>query len=611
MHWSQLNTPYLESIFWTYNRTGQEWLLDLAHRGHEQTVRWDEGVANWHGVNICQGFREPAQYFVLSQDRKDWDASERVYRTVMTLYGQVPGGMFGADENCRGGYHGPRQAAETCSMVEFMHSFEMLLGLSGDPTYADRCEDVAFNSLPAAMTPDAKALRYLTAPNMVRSDRLNKAPGVQNSGCMFAFSPDERYRCCQHNVSHGWPYYAEHLWMATRDNGLAAVLYAASAVTATVGAGDGAEVRIEASTAYPFEEAVRMRVSTEKPVKFPLYLRIPGWCAGAAVSVNGSRLDAKPGPLTYVRVEREWADGDTVEVELPMAIEVKTWETNGDSVSVLRGPLAYSLKIEGYWGTFDGTETWPNFELVPTAPWHYGLIVDETQPAASFEVVRRAGPLEPQPFKPEAAPIALKARGKRISNWQADYLGLVGSVPPSPVKSAEPAEVITLIPMGCTRLRISAFPRIGEGPDAREAPVPRPPRHLASVDTEHLNALSDGAIPARSSDRSIPRFTWWDHKGGREWVTYRFKQARTVSSCEVYWFDDSGMGACRVPVSWEVFYWHKGGWMPVRATSDYPIEKDRFNRVTFEPVRAEVLRLEVHMRDGFSAGILEWRVGAE
>ena len=78
------------------------------------------------------------------------------------------------------------------------------------------------------MTPDLKGLHYLTGANMVQLDRHNKAPGIQNGGNMLGYSPCECYRCCQHNVSHGWPYYAEELWLATADRGLCASLYAAS-----------------------------------------------------------------------------------------------------------------------------------------------------------------------------------------------------------------------------------------------------------------------------------------------------------------------------------------------------------------------------------------------
>ena len=156
----------------------------------------------------------------------------------MGVYGQFPGGGFAGDENCRPGYVDPRQGFETCGIVEFMHSFEMLTTISGDPLWADRCEEIAFNSLPASLTPDLKALHYLTAANMVAARPAEQEPRASRTTApMLSYNPFEVYRCCQHNVSHGWPYYAEHLWLATGDGGLCASLYAAREVTAKVGDG--------------------------------------------------------------------------------------------------------------------------------------------------------------------------------------------------------------------------------------------------------------------------------------------------------------------------------------------------------------------------------------
>jgi hypothetical protein len=95
-------------------------------------------------------------------------------------------------------------------------------------------------------------------------------------------------------------------------------------------------------------------------------------------------------------------------------------------------------------------------------------LVNEADPASSFEVVHRSWPKDNQPFEAAVAPIELRARAKKIPGWQKDNLGLVGKLQPGPIKSAEPVETVTLIPMGCARLRISSFPIIGEGPDVRE-----------------------------------------------------------------------------------------------------------------------------------------------
>ena len=111
--------------------------------------------------------------------------------------------MFGADENARMGFFDPRQGTETCGFAEQMASDEIMLLITGDTYWAENCEDVAFNSFPAAFMPDMRSLRYITSPNMVMSDSENHKPGIDNAGPFLAMNPFSS-RCCQHNhASHG------------------------------------------------------------------------------------------------------------------------------------------------------------------------------------------------------------------------------------------------------------------------------------------------------------------------------------------------------------------------------------------------------------------------
>ncbi|MFA4029217.1 MAG: hypothetical protein GDYSWBUE_002026 [Candidatus Fervidibacterota bacterium] len=596
----------LDSILWLYNLTGEEWLIDVARVVHDCTAPWKREVASWHGVNICQGFREPAQFWLVTKDIRYLNASIRNYETVMGIYGQAPGGMFAADENCRRGYTGPQQAAETCSMVEFIRSHAMLARITGDGIWADRAEEIALNSLPAAFTPDYRALHYLTAPNMVQLDRGNKAPFLQNAGKMLSYDPFD-YRCCQHNHGLGWTCFTEHLWMATTNNGLAAMFYAPCEVTAKVG--NGATVRITVNTDYPFDDSVQIAIQTDKPVRFPLVLRIPSWCDGAAVQVNGHQLKGIPKPSSFAIIERQWRDGDKVLLRLPMKLQVKVWEKQRNAISVRYGPLWFSLKINERWEKYHERGDWVAYEVFPTTPWNYGLIVDLQRPERSFEISKKQGAIPRQPFTVDNAPIEMRAKGKRISQWTI-VGGIVGPLQDSPVHSDEPVEDIVLIPMGCARLRISVFPRIaneGErGHIWKEAANEiTEASHTWHADT--VEALHDGLLPKSSNDHSIPRWTAWDHRGTVEWVQYTFAKPIRISGCEVYWFDDEPIGGCRVPQSWKVLWWDGEKWREVQNPSGYGVEKDKFNRVKFDPVVTTKLRLEIHLREGFSTGILEWR----
>ncbi len=608
-YWQQQRAAdNLYSVYWLYNLTGEEWLLELADKIIRNMANWTDGVPNWHNVNIAQAFGGPATYYMQSKDPKHLRAAERNYQEVRRLYGQVPGGMFGGDENCRPGYNGPRQAIETCGVVEQMLSDETLLWITGNLIWADRCEDVTFNTLPATTTPDLKALRYLTAPNQVLSDRHNKSPGVQNGGPMFLMNP-HGHRCCQHNTGHGWPYYAQNLWLAAPENGLAAVLYAPCEVKAKVG--DGTEVTIREATDYPFDESVRFYVKVEKPVRFPLFLRVPGWCRGLELALNGEPLEIDAKPRSYIRIDRTWEDRDVLAIEMPMNIRVVRWTENRNSASIYRGPLCYSLKIGEKYVQEGGTEEWPAWEIHPATPWNYGLVLDEKDPAASFEVIKRPMPIG-QPFEATVAPIELRAKAKKIPDWKLDRRGLVGPIAESPVRSDEPVETVTLIPMGAARLRISAFPVIGEGPDAK--PWPKGPEYALGPSASHcfasddVEAMCDGKLPADSNDHSIPRMTWWPLRGSEEWVQYRFKEPKKISGVEVYWFDDTGRGHCHVPQSWRVEWLDGEEWKPVTGPGAYGCEPDKFNAVGFDPVSTKAIRLQVKLRPEFSGGILEWRL---
>ncbi len=291
----------IETALWLYNRTKEPWLLDLAGKMHASMARWDGDVVNWHNVNIAQGFRAPAMFYPAAKDFALYRAAERNYRKVMSEFGQFPGGGFAADENARPGFFDPRQGFETCGIVEFMHSFQLLTKTGGETIWSDRCEELAFNSLPAALTADQKALHYLTCANQVQLDKGPKTPGIQNGGTMFSYSPFQTYRCCQHNVGHGWPYFTEELWLATWDNGLCVSLYAPSTVKAKVG-NDG-EVTISEQTEYPFEGTVRFRIAADRPVKFPLYLRVPGWCEDLSVTLAGktTSVNSRQGSFSQPR----------------------------------------------------------------------------------------------------------------------------------------------------------------------------------------------------------------------------------------------------------------------------------------------------------------------
>ena len=487
----------LHSVIWLYNRTGDKWLLSLAEKIYRKTAPWAsrghkleeiknwkgirEGfdwpmwfsdLIDWHNVNIAQGFKTPAQYYLLNGDKKYLNATYDNFNIVREHFGQVPGGMYGSDENCRPGYDDPRQAIELCGIVEHMNSDEHLLRITGDTFWADHIENIAFNSFPATVSPDFKAVRYLTSPNMVLSDSESHSPGIQQTGPFLNFNPFSS-RCCQHNHTQGWPYFTENLWMATPDNGIAAVIYSPSKVNAKVG--NNTNVSITNKTNYPFSDDLIFEIETDKSDNFPIYFRIPSWSKKSTIMINGKRINTPIKASKFLKINRKWSNGDIVKIVFPKNISVKRWEKNHNSASVNYGPLTFSLNIkekyvekpseknairDSRWQKNVDKKMWPTYEIYPESNWNYGLILDKNS-NYSFEVIERDWPKNNFPFTNKSAPILIRAKARKIPEWKIDKTtGLVGELMDSPVESNEIDEIIELVPMGGSRLRISSFPVI-------------------------------------------------------------------------------------------------------------------------------------------------------
>ena len=466
----------LWSVLWLYNRTGDESILPLADKLHRNTSDWtmENDLPNWHGVNVAQGFREPATYYMYTGDDNMLNATYNAFNTMRTRYGQMPGGMYAADENAREGYFDPRNGAETCALVEQMASDEILMGITGDPFWADHCENVALNSFTAAMTPDMKALRYITSANMAISDEKLHGPSIDNNlRGMLSMSPFSS-RCCQHNHGMGWPYYAEHLVMATADGGLATMLYAANETSALVA--DGKSVTLTETTNSPFDDTVTLTLNTGDAVAFPMYLRIPQWAEGALVKVNGVVQPASGAAGKYVCLNRQWNDGDIIELTMPMSMSANVWQQNKGCVSVNYGPLTLSLKIDeiseqhdsrdrdfvqddSHWQEGVDASLWPCYVLRPGSDWNYALKVDKDNLPVEFSVVKKEWPADDFPFTLENVPLEFTAKGVQIPSWGYDETGMTDLLPTKYAERSNTDTPLTLVPMGAARLRIAVFPR--------------------------------------------------------------------------------------------------------------------------------------------------------
>lgn len=391
---------------------------------------------NDHGVMFLEGTTPWALGYLWTGDRQFLDAT-LAWHDLLEREAMQPSGVPVMDE-----YWGPTGAfrgTETCDVAGYVWSQALLLSVSGQGRMADRMERAFFNAGPATVARDYRTHVYFQSPNRVVDGSPPCPHGPGASGC--SYKPTHSPLCCTAALNRILPNYVMHLWMATNDNGLAAVAYGPCKVSGLVA--DRVPVELTCRTDYPFNETIEIDVKPAREASFPLSFRVPGWCKAAEIRVNGEAQAAAADGNGFVRLARTWKPGDTVRLRFPMAVSVAAGrDANAQGApyaSVFYGPLLFALPLD----TQD-----PNVPD-PAARWKFAL---DKSGESTIRVERTAMPARWD--WPSAAPLKLRVSGVPIA-WDLDP-----KAPrlPAEIKPQGAAEPMTLVPYGCTKFRVSMFP---------------------------------------------------------------------------------------------------------------------------------------------------------
>ncbi|MGF7144981.1 hypothetical protein HNQ56_003414 [Anaerotaenia torta] len=448
----------LISIYWLYDKAGEEWLLMLAYKIRVQGFDYQALYENWdyeapkrrgawsqmnHVVNQAMAVKAGGLFYRVSRKEDDLVFPKEMLEKLSWYHGTVTG-VFTGDE-CLAG-RSPIQGTELCAVVELMYSLEQLIGVSGDVEYADRLEKAAFNALPATFSEDMWTHQYDQQVNQPCCQRIpeEEVHFTTNSGESHLFGLEPNYGCCTANMHQGYPKFALSCFYRTAEGIAAAVLAPCAAETVI----KGKAVKISLDTEYPFSDALTFTVEAEEPVEFQLDIRIPGFVQSARV--NGE--DAETG--RFYSMKRIWEGKSTIIVELNT--DIRLVERGNGLAALVKEPLVYSLAIEENWkmidyGKDESLRVFPHcdYEVYPASSWNYGFAGEK------FEF--RYHGIKTSAFSAKYPPCTIEAAMAEVP-WSMKH-GIPGGMPDS-TEAVKEAERKIFYPFGCTTLRMTEMPRI-------------------------------------------------------------------------------------------------------------------------------------------------------
>ncbi len=543
---------------------------------HKPVIEQSEAIG--HAVRAVYMYSGMADIAALTNDKSYHSAIDLLWNNVVSEKTYITGGIGAkhAGEAFGENYFLPNLSAynETCAAIANMQWNQRMFLLNGDAKYIDVLERTLYNGFLSGVSIHGDEFFY---PNPLESD------GSHQRKPWFDCS------CCPTNVVRFLPSLPGYVYAHT-NNDLFINLYIGNKASINMNFG---KVALSQSTNYPWDGMVEIYIQPESKSKFTVSLRIPGWAQNKPLPSDlysyMNKSNQKPTIRInnvemeyvisngYAKINRQWEKGDIIEINLPMSIRKVIANKNVlediGKFSIERGPIVYCA------------------EWVDNGGKVRNLLLDKN---ADFTYEYKENLINGvNIIKGKSMSLSINESDHSVIEKEQDFM----AIPYYAWAHRGNGEMMVWFPYEKSVANPVSPPTI-----ASESKV------SASYIHDQILAVNDQVNPKNSNDHSIPRFTFWKHKGTTEWVQYDFKEEAIISNIHLYWFDDGPNGGCRLPESWKVLYLKNGKWKEISKHGNYPVLKDEFNSIEISNIKTKAMRLVVKLQDNYSGGILEWKL---
>ena len=460
--WGGRSVTNVEILCWLYKQTDDKRFLDFAEENFSKFAKstgsmggnslLTEKPMRDHGVTVAELIKLPTIMYLYTGNEKYLEATLHGIKKLYRDYGLVSE-LYSAHEFLSD--KAANRVTETCVAADMLWSLGYIFKATGDVKYADMMEKIFLNAGIGAFGKDFKTLQYFSGVNQVTLPdtkvHLFKKSGNSRRA---TYAPQHDTECCSGNVHRIAPNYIGRMWMKIRKNGLAAVLYGPGAVTTKI---NNQKVTVNAETSYPFEDTITFTIKSSKDVKFPFYLRIPNWSESAEVLVNGEKIDVAAHSGSFAIVDRKFRNGDKITLNLNNKFRLIKAGLNDKGLAISRGALLYSLpikeKVNKIFNWKRKSENFDAFEILPNSEWRYALDARDLK----VNNLKLQNNFNKNSYPWEYHSQKVKVPVYTLKNWNLNKKHFTPKLPTN-LECSSDKQFVELVPLGCTRLRLTVFP---------------------------------------------------------------------------------------------------------------------------------------------------------